>query len=660
MTDPRERIGQKIGDYRLLRPLGQGTFGIVYLAEHIYDSSQVAVKLLRLRLTPDDVRIFLNEARTIRLQHPHIVPIFDFGLSQDNLAFLVMGYASGGTIRDCYPKGTKLPWPVIDAYVLAVASALQYAHDRRIVHRDVKPENILVCHDGNVQLSDFGIARMMEQSTASGNYQGQIGTPAYMAPEQSQGKPCPASDQYALAITVYEWFTGQRPFQGGPLEVLLQHRADAPPPMRKLSPEVPPQIEQILFKALAKAPEARFPTIEQFAQALHATLQWVLTSTPFAPSAGEFATMPASDHMPVVAPPHSDMVAETFFPYPRVEAPPESSFLAHKTSFPQSTGPQAMEGGPGTGPSRAYRPNDTFFPQSSSSLSVPRTQIEVEQDQAPIVQQPTKPSSGWRKGRTIVVALLCLALVGIALGPLLMLTHIYALLPTNTQNTPQPTTTQIEQQQPTAMPTQPPDQVYQQYINDHPTLTDAQLNDPNWQWTNSGVRYGECGFTQGAFHVTPHPGSFGSCVASTQRFTTFAFQVDVSIQNGDAAGLIVNDQPTTPYRTYDAFVYCRDTGKFCATGNVWFTHAHDGGANCVTGFDCNKTYPSFINTTLGGKNTLTAIVLSNAIYLYINRHPVGVSPHSSAGVGGIGVVAFEDQNPTDATFQNAKLWKIAV
>jgi serine/threonine protein kinase len=655
MVDPRERVGQKIGDYQLLRPLGQGTFGTVYLAEHIYDASRVAVKLLHLQLAGhDDFRIFLNEARTIRLQHPHIVPIFDFGLSQDNLPFLVMGYAAGGTVRDCYPKGTKLPWPVIDAYVQAISSALQYAHDRRIVHRDVKPENMLVCHDGNIQLSDFGIARMVEQNTASASSRGQIGTPAYMAPEQSQGKPCPASDQYALAVTVYEWFTGQRPFQGGPLEVLLQHRVDAPPPMRKFCPEVPQQIERILFKALEKAPEARFPTIEQFAQALHGTLQWVLTSTPFAPSAGEYATMPASDHMPVVAPLRSNRVEETIIPSRGVEATPESSLLAHETSFSQ----QAEMSG--IGQPRSHRPNDTAFPQPSSLLSVPRTQIEFEGEQASDAKQPPKSPGGRGKGRMILVTLICIALVGIALGPLLMLTHIYAFQSITAQSSSTPV---VQQQKPTAIPTpqptQPPDEVYKRYITDHPTQTDALLNDPNWQWTNSGARYGECSFSQGAFHVTPHPGSFASCVASTQRFTTFAFQVDVSIQNGDAAGLIVNDQPTTPYRTYDAFVYCRDTGKYCTNGGVWFTHAHDGGANCVTGFDCNKTYPTFINTTLGGKNTLTAIVLSNAIYLYINGHPVGVSLHSSAEVGGIGVVAFEDASPTDATFQNAKLWKIA-
>lgn len=636
MVDPRERVGQRIGDYRVLRPLGQGTFGTVYLAEQVYDSSQVAVKVLQMQLIGrDDLRIFLNEARTIRLQHPHIVPIYDFGLSQDNFPYLVMGYAARGTVRDCYPKGTKLPWPVIDVYVQAIGSALQYAHDSRVIHRDVKPENMLVSSNGKVQLSDFGIARMMEQSTASANFHGQIGTPAYMAPEQSQGRPCPASDQYALAVTIYEWFTGQRPFQGGALEVLLQHRVDEPPSIRQLCPEVPQQIEQILLKALAKAPEARFPTVEQFAQALHGALQWALTSTPFVTPSAEYATMPTPDYAPTTSPPTSKGIEETLVPYAGVEATAKSSLLAREPEIPQA----------------------------SSSLSAPMTKLPFEGEQASIAAPPARPTTGRRKRRVMFVTLACIVLVVLALGPLLMLTHIYPALPILTQkNNGEPTVTQGARQQPTStpalQPTQAPDVVYKKYINGAPTQTDAQLNDPNWQWINSGVRYGECDFAQGAYHVTPHPGSFASCVASTQRYATLAFQVDVSIQSGDAAGLIVSDQPTSPYRTYDAFVYCRDTGKYCTPGEVWFTHAHDGGANCMMGFDCNKTYPSFINTTLGGKNTLTAIVLSNATYLYINGHSVGISLHSSTEVGGIGVVAFEDANPTDTTFQNAKLWKV--
>ena len=237
MADAQERIGQSIGDYRLLRLLGKGTFGTVYLAEHLHDHTSAAVKVLHIPLTGHDaLHAFLNEARTVRLRHPHIVPILDFGLSRrDDLPYLVMAYADGGTLRDRYPKGSKLSNKTIDTYVQQLASALQYAHDHRVIHRDVKPENMLVSGDGTVQLSDFGIAKISELASLSSQHK-VAGTPAYAAPEQSQGKPCPASDQYALAVVVYEWLTGQRPFQGDPLAVMLQHHMDAPPSLRSICP----------------------------------------------------------------------------------------------------------------------------------------------------------------------------------------------------------------------------------------------------------------------------------------------------------------------------------------------------------------------------------------------------------------------------------------
>ena len=242
MTDVQERIGQSIGDHRLLRLLGKGSFGTVYLAEHLHDHSSAAVKVLHIPLTGQDaLHSFLTEARTMRLRHPHIISILDFGLNRrEDLPYLVMAYAEGGSLRDHYPQGTKLPHKIIDIYVQQLASALQYAHDRRIIHCDIKPENMLLSgksggysYPGTLQLSDFGIAKMCELATLP-SQQKSAGTPAYTAPEQSQGKPSPASDQYSLAIVVYEWLTGQRPFHGGPLAVMLQHYKDAPPSLRSI------------------------------------------------------------------------------------------------------------------------------------------------------------------------------------------------------------------------------------------------------------------------------------------------------------------------------------------------------------------------------------------------------------------------------------------
>jgi outer membrane protein assembly factor BamB len=272
MVDQQSRIGMQVGEYRLLNLLGRGSFGIVYLAERIHDGSQAAVKLLQLELTRyEDLKSFLTEARTMRLHHPHIVTLLDFGLSQDNIAYLVMEYATGGSLRNRHPSGKPLPLTTIKAYVAQLASALQYAHDHHVIHRDIKPHNILLRADNTLLLSDFGMAEVMEQSNSVAR-PGLVGTPTYMAPEQSQGKPRPASDQYALAILVYEWLTGRVPFQGTPQEIVKQHRFDAPPSLQKLRPELPPQVTQVVSRALAKKPERRFETVEQFAKALQLAL----------------------------------------------------------------------------------------------------------------------------------------------------------------------------------------------------------------------------------------------------------------------------------------------------------------------------------------------------------------------------------------------------
>jgi serine/threonine protein kinase len=178
MTD---RVGQQLGNYRLTRLLGQGGFAEVYLGDHIHLKTQAAIKVLSAKLTKVEVDSFRQEAQTIaRLQHANIVRVLDFGV-ESNVPFLVMDFAQHGTLRHRHPRGAKLTPAQILPYLHQVASALQFAHDQKLVHRDVKPENMLVGANGSVLLSDFGIA-IVSQSSRLQSTQDAIGTIAYMAP----------------------------------------------------------------------------------------------------------------------------------------------------------------------------------------------------------------------------------------------------------------------------------------------------------------------------------------------------------------------------------------------------------------------------------------------------------------------------------------------
>ena len=264
----QDRVGQQLGNYRLTHLLGQGGFGDVYLGQHIYLNTQAAIKVLHEQMAALDFQSFLKEAQTVAaLKHPHILRVLEFGLD-DATPFLVMEYASRGTLRQCHPQGTMVPLPIVVSYVKQVASALQYAHDQKIIHRDVKPENMLVRDQDNIVLSDFGTA-IVAHKTQSLHTHDAMGTVWYMAPEQIRGKARPASDQYALGVVIYEWLCGVCPFVGSaPIEIALQHLSESPLPLQTRAPGISKTVEQIVHKALAKDPRQRFSSILEFADAL--------------------------------------------------------------------------------------------------------------------------------------------------------------------------------------------------------------------------------------------------------------------------------------------------------------------------------------------------------------------------------------------------------
>ena len=263
-----DRVGQQLGNYQLIQLLGQGSLAEVYLGGHIHLGTLAAIKVLHAQLKNEDIATFRREARVIaHLIHPNIVRVLEFGI-EDQIPFLVMDFAPHGTIRQRYPRGTLLPIETVVSYARQVAGALQFAHDERVIHRDVKPENLLLGRRHEVLLSDFGIAILTQKLHDQSQYN-TAGTLLYMAPEQLRGEPCLASDQYALGIVVYEWLCGRCPFQGASvLEITMQHLSQPPKPLREIVPSISPAVEQVVSKALAKKPGERFESVQEFAGTL--------------------------------------------------------------------------------------------------------------------------------------------------------------------------------------------------------------------------------------------------------------------------------------------------------------------------------------------------------------------------------------------------------
>ncbi len=271
--------GQLLDHYTLIRQLGQGGYASIYMGVHRYLNTYVALKLLNHFLANDeDVKRFQLEARILAmLRHQHIVRVFDFGVTRST-PYLVMEYAPGGDLQQYFPQGRALPISAILPVVLQIASGLQYVHNHGLIHCDVKPENMLLGPGGQVWLSDFGIAL---SSSSVGNKQFRThelkGSANYMAPEQINGNPLRASDQYALAAVVYRWLCGQPLFQGTGLQVCLQHLSAHPPHMRDRVRSITPIVERVVLKALSKDPYQRFAHVQEFAYALKQASRYQVT-----------------------------------------------------------------------------------------------------------------------------------------------------------------------------------------------------------------------------------------------------------------------------------------------------------------------------------------------------------------------------------------------
>src|SRR5438874_10151410 len=300
------------GRYRIVRKLGAGGMANVYLAEDQELGRRVAIKILNERHAHDEqfVERFRREAKNAAgLSHPNVVSIYDRGEAEGSY-YIAMEYLDGRTLKELIVTRGPSPVGVAIDYTRQILAAIGFAHKKGIVHRDIKPHNVVVGGDGRLKVTDFGIARSgSSQMTEAGSI---VGTAQYLSPEQARGASVDArSDLYSLGILLYEMLTGKVPFTGeAPVEIAMKHLSAIPEPPSKLRPEVPHDLDAVVMRAIAKDPDERYQSAEE----MDADLARVARGVAVSPRTEEAMTRVLAGSQVTAAP--------TMVAHPRTVTPP--------------------------------------------------------------------------------------------------------------------------------------------------------------------------------------------------------------------------------------------------------------------------------------------------------------------------------------------------
>jgi serine/threonine protein kinase len=540
--------GSTLGRYELRRRIGQGGMAEVYLAYDRRVRRLVAIKVLYGR-DESFVRRFEREALAVgALSHDHILPLYDFG-EQRPWYYLVMPYVEGGTLRDHLHKKQRLTLVEAASFVDQIASALQYAHDSGVIHRDVKPSNILLRPDGYAYLADFGLAKAILGAEALTSIGAIVGTPEYTAPEQSNGINDYRSDIYSLGVILYQMLTGQVPFTAeSPIAVSLKHIQIEPTPPSQLNSDIPPSIEAVILKALAKDPDARYQQAQELStaywKALHHERLWTTDKLP----AQALTEAPWLEH------------------YPTQEA--QNTTASEQTNDSKSTTENDKEL-LANNPQAPTRPNDNPEENNSFHFHINAQKSNNRKKHAkgretnrgfiytPFPSSPTRTAL-WRS-KTTLFALFCLILM-VAVVPLGLgwqASHIPNIKPT--QNSQQTATQQLNTAATATANAQTTAQAQLQAtlaaqsrvqatagittsLGAGQTLYANSMTTPGGGWIDDGS---QCYFSPQGYHVQTYVGHLEAwCYSNHQQFSNAIITVQAQLLRGDTYGLIFRLNPT--------------------------------------------------------------------------------------------------------------------
>jgi serine/threonine protein kinase len=642
--------GLTLGRYELRRRIAQGGMAEVYLAYDRRVRRQVAIKVLYAR---DElfVRRFEREALAVgALSHDHILPLYDFG-EQRPWYYLVMPYVEGGTLRDHLHKKQRLTLTEAASFVDQIASALQYAHDSGVIHRDVKPSNILLRPDGYAYLADFGLAKAIMGAEALTSIGAIVGTPEYTAPEQSNGINDYRSDIYSLGVILYQMLTGQVPFTAdSPVAVSLKHIQMEPTPPAELNNEIPKSIEAIILKALAKDPNARYQQAEELStaywKALHHERLW---------ATGKLAAQALTEET---------LTEEK----PVEEAQQDIADVSEKTNDSKShtgngkgliAGEQQANARPDDNREASNRGrshlNAQNFGREGAGKDDQGRKASSNRDRSytPFLSLPIK--TALRRSRTSLLALFCL-IIAVAIVPLGL--GWQASRTSNIRPT-QSAQQIVTQQSDRAMTATAVAQVQLQAtlaaqarvqatagissaIGAGQTLYSTNLTTRGGGWIDDGS---QCHFSPQGYHVQTYMAHIEAwCYSNQQTFSNVVITVQAQLLHGDTYGLIFRLNPATR-----AF-YVLELNK---EGEYRFIEANGSNPlNWLTLIDWTPS--SAIQGGYGQTNTFLVIANGPHFRFYINKQLiVNDFTDASYSTGLIGfLVGGDTPGGTEAVFSN--------